>query len=234
MALRRGGGIYRHVWLVKRAQTHLTSWGTFVAPRVHAASIAADDSKGSLQGAATLNITAVVSNMAAAERSVSAIFELLDSAGAAVIIFKSSIATVTGGGQVTLRAAADVPAVDLWTLHSPALYTVRTRLLSSSTKTVLDEENTTVGFRSLKYTADTGFHLNEENFKVRGFCDHNNFASVGMAVPDRVNLYRANAARSVGGNGRRMSHNPGAPSMFDIYDRVGMVCSKIIYPPALS
>ena len=44
-----------------------------------------------------------------------------------------------------------------------------------------------------------------------------------MAVPERVNLYRAHAARSVGGNGRRMSHNPGAPSMFAIYDALGMV-----------
>ena len=44
-----------------------------------------------------------------------------------------------------------------------------------------------------------------------------------MAVPERINLYRANAARSVGGNGRRMSHNPPDPVMLDIYDRVGMV-----------
>ena len=46
---------------------------------------------------------------------------------------------------------------------------------------------------------------------------------MGTAVPERVNLYRANAARSVGGNARRMSHNPPDPSMLDIYDRVGMV-----------
>ena len=109
---------------------------------------------------------------------------------------------------------------------------------------LLDESNTSVGFRSLRFSADTGFHLNEQHFKVRGcelqlqpgspvkpadsccdiaVCDHNSFASVGTAVPERVNLFRANAARSVGGNARRMSHNPPDPSMLDIYDRVGMV-----------
>lgn len=51
----------------------------------------------------------------------------------------------------------------------------------------------------------------------------NNFAVVGMAVPDRVNLFRAQASRAVGGNGRRTSHNPPNPIMLDIYDRVGIV-----------
>ena len=44
-----------------------------------------------------------------------------------------------------------------------------------------------------------------------------------MAVPDRVNLFRAQASRGVGGNGRRTSHNPPAPTLLDIYDRVGVV-----------
>lgn len=48
-----------------------------------------------------------------------------------------------------------------------------------------------VGVRSLNYTSDEGFFMNEQHFKVRGFCDHNNFAGVGMAVPDRVKLFRA-------------------------------------------
>ena len=42
-------------------------------------------------------------------------------------------------------------------------------------------------------------------------------------MPDRINLYRAQAARSIGGNGRRTSHNPPDPSMLDVYDRVGIV-----------
>jgi hypothetical protein len=51
----------------------------------------------------------------------------------------------------------------------------------------------------------------------------NNFAVVGMAVPDRVNLFRAQASRAVGGNGRRTSHNPPDPTILDIYDRIGIV-----------
>ncbi|KAL3927848.1 MAG: hypothetical protein SGPRY_002644, partial [Prymnesium sp.] len=58
---------------------------------------------------------------------------------------------------------------------------------------------------------------------VRGFCDHNTFAVVGMAVPPRISLFRAQASRAIGGNGRRMSHNPPDSAVLDLYDRLGMV-----------
>ena len=74
-----------------------------------------------------------------------------------------------------------------------------------------------------RYDADDGFFLNEDHFKVRGFCDHNNFGVVGMAVPSRINLYRAQASRAVGGNGRRTSHNPSDAALLEIYDRLGVV-----------
>lgn len=54
------------------------------------------------------------------------------------------------------------------------------------------------------------------------FCDHDDFASVGMGVPDRIKLFRAQASRSVGGNGRRTSHNAPDPVMLQIYDRLGI------------
>ena len=44
-----------------------------------------------------------------------------------------------------------------------------------------------------------------------------------MAIPDRMNLYRAQSLRAVGGNGWRMSHNPPTPGLLDILDRVGVV-----------
>ena len=65
--------------------------------------------------------------------------------------------------------------------------------------------------------------MNAKPVKVRGFCDHNDFGGVGMAVPDRVKLYRAQQLRSVGGNGRRMSHNPPQTSMLQIYDALGVL-----------
>jgi beta-galactosidase len=42
-------------------------------------------------------------------------------------------------------------------------------------------------------------------------------------VPDRVNLYRVQMLRSVGGNAWRMAHNPPIPARLDFMDRLGML-----------
>ena len=44
-----------------------------------------------------------------------------------------------------------------------------------------------------------------------------------MAVPDRVNLFRAQMLRAFGGNSWRMSHNPPIPVLLDILNRLGVV-----------
>ena len=87
---------------------------------------------------------------------------------------------------------------------------------------MLDSYNYSIGVRTLKYDTK-GLHINGESVKVRGFCDHSNFAGVGGAVPDRVNLYRTQMLRSVGGNAWRMAHNPPIPSRLDFADRLGML-----------
>lgn len=68
--------------------------------------------------------------------------------------------------------------------------------------------NITAGIRTVKFDADEGLKLNDESLKVRGFCDHSNWGAVGNAVPDRINFFRAQMLRSVGGNAWRMAHNP--------------------------
>ena len=74
-----------------------------------------------------------------------------------------------------------------------------------------------------KISLDISRMVNGAATKVRGFCDHSNFGGVGGAVPDRVNLFRAQLLRSVGGNAWRMAHNPPVPSRLDIMDRLGML-----------
>ena len=98
-------------------------------------------------------------------------------------------------------------------MGSPHLYTLVSEVQSGGK--VSDSVNTSIGIRSIKYTGDGGFfvshtshdqtvdlvslslrlsgwrQMNEEHVKVRGFCDHESWGGVGMAVPDRVALFRA-------------------------------------------
>ena len=61
---------------------------------------------------------------------------------------------------------------------------------NDSSPSLIDVVKVYHGFRSIKFTPNNGFYLNKEHYKVRGFCDHDNFGVVGMAVPDRINLFR--------------------------------------------
>jgi len=64
--------------------------------------------------------------------------------------------------------------------------------------------------------------VNGRSVKLRGFCDHSNFGGLGSAVPDRVNLFRAQTLRAVGGNSWRMAHNPPVPARLDYTDALGI------------
>lgn len=75
----------------------------------------------------------------------------------------------------------------------------------------------------MRWDEDYGSFLNEQRVRLRAFCDHESFTAVGMAIPQRLQLFRFQAQRGIGGNGRRFSHNPPAPDLLEITDRLGIL-----------
>ena len=126
----------------------------------------------------------------------------------------------------TLRGAAlVVNAARRWSGRRPSLYTLVASLIDASTNSTVDSVNITIGLRHIDWAAPGGgFALNGEPVQLRGFSHHQDFGGVGAAVPDRVNLFRVNALRSVGGNTWRTSHNPYSPVVYDIMDTLGVMC----------
>ncbi|KAL1520787.1 hypothetical protein AB1Y20_022351 [Prymnesium parvum] len=210
-----GGGLYRHVSLVRAPRLHVAQDGLFAFSNVTLAPPAPS---------AVVHASAEVSNGGAAAAEVCVEFSLLAPNGSHVGASTSERLTVPAGGSALAAAKIDAPAVLLWSAATPHLYSLVASVLPSCTHAA-DVDSVAVGhgFRALRYDANEGFFLNERHFKVRGFCDHNSFAIVGMAVPQRISLFRAQASRAVGGNGRRTSHNPPDIRMLELYDRVGIV-----------
>ena len=100
--------------------------------------------------------------------------------------------------------------VNFWSVQNPYLYSVRVEL--SNENVILDSVKIdNVGIRDVTFDANKGLFINDQHIKLRGFCDHSNFGGVGAAVPDRVNLFRAQMLRSIGANSWRMAHNPPIP-----------------------
>ena len=136
---------------------------------------------------------------------------------------------VVGKGSFKLSSRTDTISIDIpmdkpifWSVQDPYLYTIEMKLIMNDS-TLLDSINITHGIRSVRFSSKTGLYINNENVKLRGFCDHSTFAAVGGAVADRINLYRVQTIRSVGGNSWRMAHNPPIPSRLDYMDALGMM-----------
>lgn len=220
-----GGGIYRHNYLIRSNHVHLAVDGLYGASEVTGAihdHSPNDATKGQYSDGATFMPTAEVINQGT-NSSVSVVvkFVLFDEMDHQVGMATSPSISVMPKMIEVAKATFSISTAELWSTPRPYLYMLQTTVMSGST--ILDSMNTTVGIRLPKWDGNTGFYLNNVPYKWRGFCDHNDFTGVGVAVPDRVNLFRAQSLKAVGGNSWRMSHNPPIPALLDILDRVGVV-----------
>ena len=101
------------------------------------------------------------------------------------------------------------------------LYTLKTELFCDGKR--IDGSSTNVGLRTLKFDANKGFALNGKWMKVKGVCLHHDAGVLGAVVPPEVWERRLRNLKEVGVNAIRMSHNPQAPVLYDLCDRMGFL-----------
>lgn len=109
-----------------------------------------------------------------------------------------------------------------WDLDTPYLYTLKTELFADDKR--LDGGETKVGLRTLEFDPNKGFALNGRWMKVKGVCLHHDAGVLGAVVPPEVWERRLkNIKEYLGANAIRMSHNPQAPIVYDLCDRLGLL-----------
>ena len=203
-----GAGIYRHVWLVKTHPVHVRKWGTFVAPAV-------------APGRATLTVRTEVNNHSYDAQNAQVVSTVLDPAGKAVGKAASAERSIAKMGDRTYVQEIVVKRPRLWSLEERNLYKLLTEV--SVGGTVVDRYETPFGIRTIKIDADKGVFLNGKHVKIKGTCNHQDHAAMGVAVPDAVQYYRVQRLQDMGCNALRTSHNPPTPELLDACDRLGML-----------
>jgi beta-galactosidase/beta-glucuronidase len=161
-----------------------------------------------------------------ASTEIIATFTLLAADGVTIVAKASSQKlTVPANSRATTNALLSLPdGAQAWSVGRPYLHTLSVSLALASAPTVsIDSTNVTVGIRGIRWDADYGSFVNEQRVRLRAFCDHESFTAVGAAIPKRLQLFRFQAQRGMGGNGRRFSHNPPAPDLLNIADRLGIL-----------
>lgn len=209
-----GGGIYRNVWLVKTAPIHVGHWGTFVTTT--------DVSKS----AATVNLNVSIDNNSAAPANVilkTQLYELLNGRKTSKPISSSApiAQTIAGGASGSSAMTLHVDSPRLWSLQAPNLYTAVT-IVEQNGKTV-DSFETVFGIRTIKFDVDKGFFLNGEHVRINGVCDHHDLGPLGAALNTRALERQIELLQEMGVNAIRTSHNPPAPELLELCDRMGIL-----------
>src|SRR6266542_1806431 len=204
-----GAGIYRHVQLVVTDPVHIDHWGTFIStPQVTAEQ-------------ATVHTQITVVNESDSAREVMLQLTIFGPDGRAAGSATTKPQKVAGHGSTEFTDDLLVRHPLRWDLDHPNLYRASIKLLAG--RTAKDEELFNFGLRSFRFEADSGFCLNDHNFKIKGVCLHHDAGAFGAAVPARVWQRRLEILKQLGVNAIRTAHNPPAPEFLDLCDRMGFL-----------
>lgn len=203
-----GAGIYRHTWLVKRSPLHLKTDGVYANPVKKA------------KEEWLLPIEAEVNNAGKLPAEAEVKSTLYGPDGKEI---QSDVAQVKVEPlrDATARMQLTVHNPQLWDIDSPILYTVKTEIRQNGIQT--DEQTTRCGFRSYYFDADSGFFLNGRHLKLKGVCNHQDHAGVGVAMPDALWAFRMQLLKDMGVNAYRCSHNPPSTELLDVCDSLGIL-----------
>jgi|SRR5665648_74644 len=203
-----GSGIYRNVWLVKTGNTHIEHWGTFVTtPEVNDAM-------------AKVKIVTQIKNNLTEGQTLLLETVILDPSGLEVAKGRME----TDGGEDSIFSTTidfQISNPELWNLDSPKMYSAVSQVFVNGG--LVDNYTTPFGIRSFKFDAEKGFSLNGKNIKINGVCDHHDLGCLGSAINKRALERQIEILKGMGCNAIRTSHNPPAPELLDLADRMGMI-----------
>jgi beta-galactosidase len=202
-----GSGIYRHVWLNITNPLHIAQWGTYITtPDVNTSST-------------TVTIKTKIENSGKYISNATLISTIIDEKGHEVASGKIPVSLTSKAGEFAQSIAVASPT--LWSVEEPHLYTLHS-VIQSGKKTI-DEFESTFGIRKLEYSPVKGFLLNNKHIKMNGVCLHHDGGCVGAAVPIKIWEERLRLLKDMGCNAIRTSHNPVAPEVLDLCDKMGFL-----------
>jgi beta-galactosidase len=218
-----GGGIYRHVWLTTTNPLHVAHWGTHVTTQV------ANDF-------ATIRLEVAIDNdsPSAADVEVTTEIHALDAHDRPVEPAVANVAParvrIAQKAQSATSGSATLAHPQLWgppPTQRPNRYVAITTL--SRGGRVVDRSETPFGIRSVRFDAKQGLLVNGEHIAIHGVGDHADLGALGMAFNTRAAQRQLEILETMGANAIRTAHNPPAPELLDVADRMGFLVIDEIF-----
>jgi len=197
-----GGGIYRNVWLTRTEKTSVAHWGTYVTTRV-------GDGKAEVALRVTLKSDTTYVGLVTTR--------ILR--GRTVLAETRSIEEIYNGKSFCQTFGLEDP--QLWSPEHPEnLYRARTVVEGPDGQK--DTYETHFGVRTAEWKAD-GFYLNGKKTFLKGVCLHHDAGALGAVWNETAWVRRLGMLKEMGCNAIRTSHNPPAPELLDLCDRLGFL-----------
>ena len=201
-----GAGIYRNVRLTAVHPVHVAHWGTYITtPEVS-------------QSEAQIRIQTTIRNQSGYLEEVELETEILDPAGKRV---SSSLSKESIESSKVLEQKLCVKDPVLWSTSAPRLYKAVSHVTVKGK--LVDQYETAFGIRELRFDPHEGFFLNEQKLRFQGVCMHHDLGPLGAAVNRRAIQRQFEILKEMGCNALRTSHNPPAPEVLEICDRMGIL-----------
>lgn len=202
-----GSGIYRNVHLVHANKIFVDHWGTFITtPKI-------------TKESAEINIKTNIRKKVEEKQQITLKTVIYDDCGKKIGITSSEVTLKDSVNTIEQKFNFLLPK--LWSVENPNLYKAVSQIEHEGE--ILDDYETTFGIRYFNFDSEKGFFLNGKHVKIKGVCNHHDLGCLGAAVNKRAIERQLEILKEMGCNGIRTSHNPPAPELLDLCDRMGFI-----------
>ncbi len=202
-----GSGIYRNVRLVYTHQVCIGQWGVFITtPEI-------------TKKKADINVRIRIDNHEKIPEQISCQTRIYDSSNKLVAKSERIRDTMIGNRHFEQKLTIGKPG--LWSVEDPCLYKAVITLYKGYRK--IDSYEVPFGIRYFQFSPESGFNLNGKPMKVKGVCNHHDLGALGAAVNTRAIERQLEILKDMGCNAIRTAHNPPAPELLDLCDRMGFL-----------
>jgi len=209
-----GSGIYRNVRLVITDPVHVDHWGTYITTPVVQ------------ENGAEVKVHTRVKNETDSDQWILLKTSIRNTSENVVAMFVRDT-LIPARTILSITDDMSISHPRLWSLEDPCLYQALTDIEYNGR--VCDHYVTSFGIRTFRFDAQNGFFLNGRPVKIKGVCNHHDLGCLGAAVNTRALERQLEIMKAMGVNSLRTSHNPPAPELLDLCDRMGILVMDEVF-----
>ena len=210
-----GGGIYRNVWLVKTSPIHVAQWGTFVR------NVKVTQEEAIMEMSVRMENHTDKDTHVVVQTSVYLQDKDGKPVGKEVSAFRNEGVIIRKKSRITAAARFCVENPQLWDIDTPNCYVAVSRIMADGKE--IDRYETSFGIRNAEFTLENGFMLNGRKLPIKGVCVHHDLGALGAAFNEVAAERQLRIMKEMGANAIRTSHNPPAPELVALCDRMGFL-----------